>query len=189
LDTKLNPLRAPARIGSSSIGWLVERPALFTMLPREQQDKLYRAAVLPAASSWLEPRTQHVTFSPSRHAVKATVRGDKVHLQLNDGGERAVDHVLLGTGYKVDIDRYSFLSPELLQSVRTVKGYPVLNRGFESSLPGLYFVGAPATYSFGPFLRFVVGSQYAARALSRYALRVPAARTFDNLQRTPAAGP
>ncbi|MEO8100567.1 MAG: NAD(P)-binding domain-containing protein [Acidobacteriota bacterium] len=189
LDSKMNPLNAPARIGSSSIGWLVERPALVTMMPRKHQDMLYRAAVLPAASSWLEPRTQGVTFSPSRHTVNAAARGGKVHLQLNDGGERTVDHVLLGTGYKVDIKRYGFLSRELLQGVQTIQGYPVLNRGFESSLPGLYFVGAPATYSFGPFLRFVVGSQYAAQALSRYTLRAPATRTFQNLQRTPAARP
>ncbi len=187
LDSKLNPLSAPARIGSSSIGWLVERPALFTALSRERQDKLYGAAVRPAASGWLEPRTQGVTFSPNRHAVKAALRGDKVHLQLNDGEERSVDHVLLGTGYKIDIARYSFLSRELLQGVKAVHGYPVLNRGFESSLPGLYFVGAPATYSFGPFLRFVAGSRYAAAALSRYALRAPASRTFQNLQRAPAA--
>ena len=189
LDTKMNPLRAPARIGSSRIGWLVERPALFTMMPREQQEKFSRVAFLPAASGWLESRTRRVTFSPGRHAVNVTVRGDKVHLQLNDGGERTVDHVLLGTGYKVDIGRYSFLSRELLQGVRAIDGFPVLNRGFESSLPGLYFVGAPATYSFGPLMRFVAGSQYAAMTLSRYAVRVPATRTFQNLQRTPAAEP
>jgi hypothetical protein len=84
----------------------------------------------------------------------------------------------------VDIARYGFLSRELVQALHAVHGFPVLNRGFESSLPGLYFVGAPATYSFGPFLRFVAGSQYAAEAVSRHALRVPATRTFQNLPQT-----
>jgi hypothetical protein len=37
----------------------------------------------------------------------------------------------------------------------------------ESSVEGLHFVGAPAAMSFGPIMRFVVGTWYAAPALAR----------------------
>ncbi|HMI76635.1 MAG TPA: hypothetical protein VK495_18190, partial [Steroidobacteraceae bacterium] len=47
------------------------------------------------------------------------------------------------------------------------EGYPLLGPGFESSLPGLHFLGAPAARSFGPVSRFVSGTPYAARALAR----------------------
>jgi hypothetical protein len=50
--------------------------------------------------------------------------------------------------------------------VRTVDGYPVLGRGLESTAPGIHFVGAPAAYSFGPVMRFVVGSWYDAPAVA-----------------------
>jgi hypothetical protein len=50
--------------------------------------------------------------------------------------------------------------------VRRVGGYPILGRGFESSIPGLHFLGAPAAWSFGPTMRFVSGSWYAARQLA-----------------------
>jgi hypothetical protein len=77
--------------------------------------------------------------------------------------------VLLGSGYQVSLARYGFLSPDVLQAVNTARGYPVLNAGFESSLAGLYFVGAPAAYSFGPLCRFVAGTGFTARALTRSA--------------------
>ena len=46
-------------------------------------------------------------------------------------------------------------------------GYPVLASGFESSLPGLHFVGAPAAWSYGPLMRFVSGTWFASRTLSQ----------------------
>jgi hypothetical protein len=60
--------------------------------------------------------------------------------------------------------------------VRTADGYPVLNAGFESSVPGLYFVGATAAYSFGPVCRFVAGTAFTARALTRAVLAGAARR-------------
>jgi hypothetical protein len=75
--------------------------------------------------------------------------------------------VLLATGYRVDVALYDFLAPELLKRVRRVDGYPLLGPGFESSLPGLHFLGAPAARSFGPVCRFVSGTPYTARALAR----------------------
>jgi hypothetical protein len=92
--------------------------------------------------------------------------GDEVKLMLDDGSERRVDHVLLGTGYRVDISQYGFLSLALLKEVRQLDGYPDLAAGFRSSVPGLHFVGATAARNFGPLLYFVAGTEFAARELS-----------------------
>jgi len=43
-----------------------------------------------------------------------------------------------------------------------VDGFPVLNRGLESSIPGLHFLGKPAAWSFGPLLGFVSGAEFAS---------------------------
>jgi hypothetical protein len=74
---------------------------------------------------------------------------------------------LLATGYRINIGLYSFLSEKLLAGIRQVEGYPVLDSHFESSIPGLYFLGAPAAWSFGPLMRFVAGADFAARALTQ----------------------
>ena len=71
----------------------------------------------------------------------------------------------------MDVTRYAFLAPALRQALRTREGYPELDVGFESSLPGLHFVGTPAAGTFGPLCRFVVGSKYMARELTRHITR------------------
>ena len=76
-----------------------------------------------------------------------------------------VDHLMFGTGFKVDVGRYGHLSAPILGALETVGGYPVLGRGFTSSVPGLHFLGAPAARSFGPIMRFVSGSWFSGRYL------------------------
>ena len=88
-------------------------------------------------------------------------------LQLDDETERTVDHVLLGTGCKVDVSKYEFLAPELAQSIHRFNGYPRLEEGLETSVPGLHILGAPAAWSFGPLMQFVSGARYASHALTR----------------------
>jgi hypothetical protein len=86
---------------------------------------------------------------------------------FGNGEDVTVDHALLGTGYRVDLSRYSFLSEELLSTVRQVDGYPRLGRGFESSVPGLHFLGAPAAWTYGPLMRFIAGTGFSAMELRR----------------------
>ena len=83
--------------------------------------------------------------------------------------------MLLATGYRVDVTRYHFLSPALLANLRVSGGYPRLGPGLESSVPGLHFVGAAAAGTFGPVMRFVTGSWFAAPAVTRGVLGKPPA--------------
>jgi FAD-dependent urate hydroxylase len=174
LHSKANPFRAllypPGNVGPPGVNWLVETPQLFKRLPRRLQDRLAARAIRPAATGWLRPRTQGVTIVTGRRVVAAAAAGGAVRLRLDDGSDRTADHVLLGTGYKVLIDRSDILSPDLVAALRTADDYPVLSPGFESSVPGLYFVGATAAYSFGPICRFVAGTPFTARVLTRSAV-------------------
>jgi hypothetical protein len=90
---------------------------------------------------------------------------------LDDGNKLLVDHVLLGTGYRVDLRRYPFLESRLRARIDTINGFPRLNRGYESSVAGLHFVGAPAAWSFGPGMRFVSHTGIAAQAITRAVFR------------------
>jgi FAD-dependent urate hydroxylase len=171
MDAPINPFQAPGKIGPIGINWLIEHPRLFTAFPRSIQERMATRGIRPAGSSWLRSRTARAKLKPGHYVVAASARGDKVHLKLNDGTESQVDHVLLGTGYRVSVARMNYLSGDLSQAILTAKGYPVLNSGFESSVPGLYFVGATGAYSFGPLCRFVAGTPYAAHALAKYVVK------------------
>jgi thioredoxin reductase len=161
----------PTDVGGRGTGWLAAVPDLFRRLPRNLQPKLAYRCIKPAGASWLLPRLTDVPITTERTVTSVTESGERVVLQLDDDSERTADHVLLGTGYRVDVSRYPFLPPELTESLELSNGYPVLRPGLESSsLPGLHFLGAPAALSFGPIMRFVVGTWYAAPALTHHVL-------------------
>jgi hypothetical protein len=164
-------LYAPPDVGQAGLSHLVARPNLFRRLPRLMQNRLAVRAIRPAGAAWLKPRCQHVPITTGGAVISTATFGDRVILKLGDGSERRVDHVLLATGYRVDISRYPFLTLKLLTSIRQIGGYPQLDVGFESSVPGLHFLGAPAAWSFGPLMRFVAGTEFAARELTHKILR------------------
>jgi len=107
-----------------------------------------------------------VRISTGVKLADAVVDGEALRLSLSDGSTREVDHLMFGTGYKVDIARYPFLGERILGDIRRVDGFPVLSRGLQTSIPGLHIVGAPAAWSFGPIMRFVSGSWYTGKALT-----------------------
>lgn len=152
-------------VGPAGISRLVAAPHLFRTLPRRFQDRTAYRAIRPAGAGWLQPRLTGVSITLGRKVVAATPTGSQLHLKLDDGSERIVDHALLATGFRVDVSRYGFLSPAILQHLETVNGYPVLQRGLESSVKGLHFLGKPASWSFGPLLCFVSGTEFAANEL------------------------
>jgi hypothetical protein len=87
-----------------------------------------------------------------------------------DGRERQleVDHIIAGTGYDINVEHLEFLDPKLRCAVRRVERAPRLNATFETSVPGLSFVGPASAMSFGPLFRFVVGAEYTARVVSSH---------------------
>src|SRR5215472_3624195 len=160
-------LYAPADVGQAGLSQLVARPHLFRRLPRSMQDRWGKRAIRPAGAGWLNLRCQPIRITTSRLVTSAVPQGDQLLLTLNDGTKRSVDHALLAPGYRVDIALYPFLSKPLFKSIETVNGYPKLGNGFESSVPGLHFLGAPPAWSFGPIMRFVAGADFASRNLMR----------------------
>jgi cation diffusion facilitator CzcD-associated flavoprotein CzcO len=169
----LSPIARPALdiMGPRFVVWLVAWPRVFRRSPRALQDFLTARAVRPAGASWLVPRLAPVRITMGCTIAAATPTSSHLRLRLSDGSERLVDHLLLATGYRVDVARYQFLAPALRQTLRTRDGYPELDVGFESSVPGLHFMGTPAAKTFGPICRFVAGTRYAARELTRFITR------------------
>jgi hypothetical protein len=158
-------LYAPTDVGPAGISQIVARPDLVRRFPRFIQDWLRSRSIRPAGARWLVGRLENVPITLGRSIVSAAPVGERIKVQLNDGSERTIDHALIGTGYRVDVSKYDFLAPELAQSISRVQGYPRLKEGFESSVPNLHFIGAPAVWSFGPLMQFVVGTHYSSRAL------------------------
>ena len=110
MASRFYPFKAPGRIGFIGVNWLVEHPCLFTLFPRRSQNWMGGRAMLPRASAWLRPRTLKVTFTCGKQIVSAKERCGRVHPLFDDGTGRDADHILLGTGYKVDLAKYGFVN-------------------------------------------------------------------------------
>jgi hypothetical protein len=158
---------APTDVGPLWYSRLVATPDVFRRLPRRTQTKIAHRSIRPACSNQIRVRLDGVPLHLGRSVQDVRLTAEGVALSLDDDSVREFDRVIFGTGYRFDVARYPFLSPTLLAGLRRHEGYPVLKRGLESSVPGLHFMGAAAAYSFGPITRFISGSWYAGRAVSR----------------------
>jgi hypothetical protein len=146
-------------------------PGLFHHLPEYYRLQIARTFLGPAGGWFAKEKLVGkvplvLGFSP----VHAEILDSRIclHLRADDGMERKIraEHIIVATGYKVDLRRLTFLSPVLRDNISTVGGAPILSSTFESSLRGLYFVGLAATNSFGPVMRFACGAGYTARRLT-----------------------
>lgn len=165
-------LYAPTDVGPAGISQLMARPNLLRRLPQRFQDGLRKRSIRPAGARWLVKRLEDVPIRIGRSVVSVVPWGERVRIRLDDGSERTVDHILLGTGFRIDLSKYDFLSPKLLESIERFNGYPMLKEGLETSVPGLHILGAPAAWSFGPLMQFVAGTTYASRAITRVISRM-----------------
>jgi len=113
-----------------------------------------------------------VAISLGRRIRSAYAIGGKVHLELvrGNGAKETLetDHVIAATGYRIDLGKLGFLDQRLQAGIRTIEGGPVLSTNYESSMPGLYFIGPASADSFGPVARFVFGVKHPCRRLTRH---------------------
>jgi len=161
-----------AALGSGWPTWFYStRPALFRRLSAGQRVRIARTALGPAGAHWLRPRIQdripvhtgHVLTdaAASNGGVRLTVRNREGSSELH------TQHVIAGTGYRPDVTRLRFLDRSITFRIETLGGGPAVGPDFQSSVPGLYFVGPAVASTFGPVMRFVHGCDFAARRLSR----------------------
>lgn len=148
-------------------------PLLFRQMPQSFRFAKVREIAGPAGGWFIRDRVVgKVPFNVGVEISSATVEGDRARLELTDktGARKTLvaDHVIAATGYRVDLRRLTFMDPALQAEIRAVEHTPVLSSNFESSVPGLYFVGASAANTFGPLLRFACGARFTARRLSRH---------------------
>jgi len=172
--TMRNRLLAPSSgIGPGWRSWVYCRsPLLFYYLPERLRLKVTKTRLGPVGGWFVKDAVVgKVPIIVNSTVEEATVEGGRVRLRLSTEDARVphlmVDHVTAATGYRVDVDCITFLEESLRARIDKVERAPILSSHFESSVPGLYFVGPAAANSFGPLQRFTVGARFAARRVSR----------------------
>ena len=167
-------LKEPTTVlGTSRRGWILQHlPLLVHRLPVERRTRFIKGQYGPASPWWIQDRVLGKVPIHVRHELmEAGTSGNRVQLKFRDGEGRVrsvdVDFVIAGTGYDVDVSRLAYLDPEIIRHIQCIERSPALNIHFESSVPGLHFLGPLALMCFGPLFRFVCGAEVAAPRLAR----------------------
>ena len=153
-----------------------DAPLLIHAWPKRLRFEFVRRHLGPAASKMMKDKVVgRVPLLLEREVAAVAVDDSHVMLTLSkkDGLHDILhfDHIIAATGFRIDLRRLTLLSPSLRRNIAEYRGAPILTRNFESSVPGLYFIGPAAAASFGPLMRFTFGARYAARRLTRALLR------------------
>ena len=161
-------------LGPGRDNWVIQQfPLSVYRFQRDRRTRFVKSYLGPASPWWIKDRVLGKVPIHVRHeAVTAGTSGQGVYLEFMDGDGGSlrsveVDFVIAGTGYDTDVSRLKFLDPKILDCIHRIEGAPELTIHFESSIPGLYFIGPLSFMCFGPLFRFVSGADITARRLGR----------------------
>ena len=129
----------------------------------------------PGGGWFMQERLAAVPQLLGFRLLQAEARDGRARLLLaGPDGEQcqvSADYVIAATGYDADVRRLSFLSAEIIERLQLIGLTPRLSAHFESSVPGLYFVGAISATSFGPAMRFVAGADFTCQRIVKHLTR------------------
>lgn len=150
-------------------------PMWFRKLPTAERDQLVHRFWIEGQAKlepWLQSRIRRpeIFLHPESRIADCRLRPDaSLQAHLSDGSYIVVDHVILATGYSMDLERVDCLANSpLLPRIEVDQDYPRLDAHFQCSQPGLFFAGFPTTRAFGPFFGFLVGASVTARLLGDF---------------------
>jgi FAD-dependent urate hydroxylase len=167
-------LRPPSKLCE---GWgcaFADSPDAFRLLPESVRVRKALTSFGPKGAWWLRERVEDVVEVLTGHQLRsAEPHGTGVRLHL-DGAKRSsidADHVIAGTGFRIDVSRLTYLSQEIQAGLTTRGNCPLVNRAGESTIPGMYFAGALTSVSLGPGVRFISGTHQTAPQLAKSVAR------------------
>jgi FAD-dependent urate hydroxylase len=169
-DERTATERIMAPRASIAPGWahwcLDHLPYAFYHMPQWGKDR-YTRSDPPRASDWLRRRIiGRVVVHEAQTILAIDAKGDSIVATTSSGRTLRADHLMLATGYRVDLDKLTMIGTSLRRAIQTTSGTPLLTPWFESTVPGLYFCGWTSLRAFGPMYRFVAGCGPAARRVS-----------------------
>ncbi|MDX1501676.1 MAG: NAD(P)-binding domain-containing protein [Thermoanaerobaculia bacterium] len=178
------------------VTWAVRRTPLFFREPLRLPTPLFKTVVAATGTYFRMPASAQralgslcfrTTVTPDlRRAWEAPevsrVVADAAALDLHPEGGGIVsrrtgeryDRVVAATGFRYSAAGLPFLSPELARALGD-DGPPRLTGEFETAAPGLFLAGGIAEGTFGPGMRFIIGSRHTARRLGAALARRSAA--------------
>ncbi len=153
---------------------MADNPSWFRNLPQEEKEAITKrmwAEGRLKLEPWLVKRILKDTIykHPRTYMVDCKeLPSGEMKVTLSNNQTLLVDHIVLATGYKMDILRVPMLTNGNIGNIlETKNGFPVLDETFQSSIPNLYFTGFAASQDFGPFFGFTAAVRASSKIIGR----------------------
>lgn len=154
------------------VAGMVANPGWYRELPAAEQQAVSQrmwAEGRLKLEPWLAPRIQRdgISLWPERQLAGCTeLPSGELLVELDSGDQLTVDQVIFATGYQVDLSRIPLLAgSDLLALIERRNGFPVLDLHLQTSVPGLFITGLPASQDFGPFWGFTAAVRTSAKLI------------------------
>jgi len=153
---------------------MIDNPGWFRNLTKEEKDsnnhRLWAEGRLKV-EPWLESRVTKETVKlwQNTQVISCDELPDgSLAVSLENGENLIVDHIILATGYKVNMSQVPFLkSGNILQKLKTLNGFPVLDKNFQTNIPGFFVTSMAAAQDFGPFFGFTISTRTSAKLIGQ----------------------
>ena len=160
------------KLGVGLKTWIIATfPFIVFYVPDRWRVPFVKSYLGPNVAWWLRERVTDkfpIHLNTAVEAARDESGALEVRLRNRATGAvdvRQCDHLISGTGFEIDIDRLDFLAPDLRAKIARIERSVRLDRHFQSSVRGLYFVGTASAMSFGPLFRFVSGAEYTSKVI------------------------
>lgn len=159
---------------SPMMNTMTKNPGWFRNLPKQNREEIERrfwAEGRLKLEPWLWPRInkENIKIWPSSRVIacKELPTGE-LEVKLDVGERLTVDHIILATGYKVNMENVPLLAAgNVLSKLSMQEGSPVLDENFQSNIPGLFITSMAATREFGNFFAFTVSAVASAKIIGK----------------------
>ncbi len=156
---------------SNSVEWYTRQNPIFFSEPLNVPKWFFNQVVrLPRFIRSLNPFIIEKAFSLfSATTITPNFKGmlETVYRHNQKPQLAQYDRVVVATGYRYRLSEIPFIHRTLKNKIRQNNHYPVVSPRFETSVPGLYFLGAITEPFFGPPMKFMIGARYSSEVLAR----------------------
>lgn len=156
------------------IDHIAEEPSWFRKLPLQEQEniskKLWAEGRLKL-EPWLAKRIKKDTIKllPSTRLLSCVrIANGELKIMFDKAPNITADHIILATGFKVNIRKVPFLTgSNILSKLFINNDHPVIDENFQTNLPGLFITSMPAGQDFGPFFGFTIAVRTSAKLIGK----------------------
>jgi len=157
---------------NSAVERFVDEPGWYRNLTGQEKQQVHdmfaEAKIKLEPWLWLRIDKDNVRLWPDTRLAGCAETTQGVKVSLTNGRDLTVDHVVLATGYRVDMQQVPFIATGNLSTrLQLDGGYPTLDSQLQTNIPGLFITSLPACQDFGPFFAFTVAVKASAKVIGK----------------------